>query len=82
MALRKCRRFDSSGLPSSSDKFLRNRWHSAQVLSWTPRKMSKDFVINTHVIPTVKENINSAYMKDVYFANAAKGNKIFFSLKG
>ena len=44
--------------------------------------MSKDFVINTHVIPTVKENINCAYMKDVYFANAAKGNKNFFSLKG
>ena len=36
----------------------------------------------THVIPTVKENINSAYMKDVYFANAAKGDKIFCSLKG
>ena len=44
--------------------------------------MSKDFVINTHVIPTVKENINSAYMKDVYFTNAAKGDKIFCSLKG
>lgn len=39
-------------------------------------------MINTHVILTVKENINSAYMKDVYFANDAKGNKIFFSLKG
>lgn len=38
-------------------------------------------MINTHVIPTVKENINSAYMKDVYFANAAKGNKFFFHLK-